>query len=85
MTVAEFKDKDGFFSNAMYMFNSGLSWFTGTSGALSNDMKQEWNDYQLLLDYTKQKTADYKIDYKNDDTMDDIWKKIIEKEGGSTK
>ncbi len=82
MTLAEFKDKDWIFSNAMYMFNSGISWLTGTSGGLSNDMKQEWNDYQLLLDYTKQKTADYKIDYKNDDTMDDVWKKIIEKEEG---
>jgi hypothetical protein len=83
MTVAEFKDKDGFFSNVMYSVNSGVSWVTGTSGTLPNDMKQEWNDYQLLLAYTKDKAAEYKIDTTDDTKMDDVWKKIIEKEGGS--
>lgn len=83
MTVAEFKDKDGFFSNVMYTVNSGISWLTGTSGVLWNDMKQEWNDYQLLLAYTKDKVAEYKIEVTDDTKMDDVWKKILEKEGNS--
>jgi hypothetical protein len=82
MTMAEFKDKDGFFSNVMYTVNSGISWLTGTSGALPNDMKQEWKEYQLLLTYTKDKVVEYKIEVTDDTKMDDVWKKIMEKEGG---
>jgi hypothetical protein len=83
MKASEFKDKDGFFSNVMYTANSAVSWITGTSGALPHDMKQEWTDYQLLLDYTKSKVAEYNISTTDDMLMDDIWKQIIEKEGKS--
>lgn len=85
MTVKEFKWEDGTLSFIGFKVNSLAGWSTGTSGIAPEGMKQDYEDYQLLLDFTMKKVQEYKIDYKNDDTMDSIWKKIIEKEGGSTK
>ncbi len=82
MTVKEFKWEDGTLSFIGFKVNSLAGWLTATSGIAPEGMKQDYEDYQLLLDFTMKKVQEYNIDYKNDDTMDSIWKKILEKEGG---
>ena len=54
----------------------------GNSGVLPGEWKRNWNDYQLLLDYTKENVKKHNIDITKDTKMDDVWKKIMEKEGG---
>ncbi len=83
MKVKEFTDENGLMSNLMYMINGGASWLTGTSGALPSGMKQDWEDYQLLLEYTKAMVKKHKIEYTEDAKMDDIWKQILAKEGSA--
>lgn len=82
MTWDQFNDNDGLVRNIMYIGNSGVSWIFGNSGVLPGEWKRNWNDYQLLLDYTKENVKKHNIDITKDTKMDDVWKKIMEKEGG---
>ena len=83
MSVKEFKGEDGTLSFIGFKLNGIISWWTGTSGVLPEGMKQDYDDYQLLLEYTIKKVQEYKIEYTNDTKMDDIWKQILKKEGGT--
>ena len=82
MTVKEFKEQDSITNNAIYGLSGGIEWLTGMSSPLPSSYKQEWDDYQLLLAYSKAKVSEYKrTDKVTDDTkMDDVWKMILEKE-----
>ena len=79
MTWDQFNDNDGLVRNIMYIGNSGVSWIFGNSGVLPGEWKRNWNDYQLLLDYTKENVKKHNIDITKDTKMDDVWKKIMEK------
>ena len=81
MTVKEFTWEDGLISSVAYKLNGMAWWLTGTSGVVPESMKNDWNDYQLLLDYTNTKIKQHSIKYTADTTtMDEVWKEILAKE-----
>lgn len=82
MTVREFKEQDSITNNLLYGASGAVEWITGMTSPLPVSYKQEWDDYQILLSYSKAKVKEYNlIDKVTDDTkMDDVWKMILEKE-----